>query len=361
MNKITVLIIDDSAFMRKLISEFLSDDPDIEVIATARNGNEGIRKVVLLKPDVITLDVEMPIMNGLEALKQIMETEPTPVVMLSSSTAKGAENTFLAMNMGAFDFIPKPSGTISLDLHKIKEELILKVKEAAKANIANLRESFAESPIIGATEYSKIEPGKARVETSEIMSMEKVICIGTSTGGPRALQQVLTKLPRDIDCPILIVQHMPAGFTQSLANRLDSLCEIKVKEAEDGEVIKKGIAYIAPGGYHLKVKKIGASLAVSLDQTALVNGHRPSVDALFNSISQFRDYKKTIIIMTGMGADGSKGLVQLKNSGNTKAIAEAQESCIVFGMPKAAIATNLVDSIVPVEKIAEMILKFCKG
>ncbi|PLR87450.1 protein-glutamate methylesterase/protein-glutamine glutaminase [Bacillus sp. V33-4] len=365
MEKINVLIVDDSAFMRKLIQDFLSESPRIHIAGTARNGEDAIKKIRDLKPDVVTMDIEMPVMSGLEALQQIMKENPVPVVMLSSTTRDGAENTMLAMQYGAIDFIQKPSGSISLDLHKVKEDLIEKVLHASKANIKQAAKlsSSGNNSIHSVADYSKIELTGQDCRQSNRFSKwnqvgKKMICIGTSTGGPRALQQVLTRLPARIAAPILIVQHMPAGFTKSLASRLDSLSEIQVKEAEAGEIIRNGVAYIAPGGYHLKIKAVGTSLAVQLDQTAPHGGHRPSVDVLFESVSHITDYSKVAVIMTGMGSDGSMGLAALKKHGTVKAIAESQETSIVFGMPKAAIATKLVDEVQSIENIAETIMKY---
>ncbi|PLR77655.1 chemotaxis response regulator protein-glutamate methylesterase [Bacillus sp. V3-13] len=365
MEKIQVLIVDDSAFMRKLIQDFLSESPRIHIAGTARNGEDAIKKIRDLKPDVVTMDIEMPVMSGLEALQQIMKENPVPVVMLSSTTRDGAENTMLAMHYGAIDFIQKPSGSISLDLHKVKEELIEKVLHASKANIKQAAKLSSTGNISthSVTDYSKIELTNRNFIQSNRFSKwnqvgKKLICIGTSTGGPRALQQVLTRLPARIAAPILIVQHMPAGFTKSLASRLDTLSKIHVKEAEAGEIIRNGVAYIAPGGFHLTVKAVGTSLAVQLDQTAPHGGHRPSVDVLFESVSQIQDYSKVAVIMTGMGSDGSMGLAALKKQGTVKAIAESQETSIVFGMPKAAIATKLVDEVQNIENIAETIMKY---
>ncbi|HYK73842.1 MAG TPA: chemotaxis response regulator protein-glutamate methylesterase, partial [Pseudoneobacillus sp.] len=356
MEKTKVLIVDDSAFMRKLINEFLSDHPQIQVIGTARNGEDALGKIKELKPDVVTMDVEMPILNGLEALKVIMRESPVPVIMLSSTTKEGAENTLLAIQNGAVDFIAKPSGAISLDLYKVKDELIDKVISARKANISRLVDSKVNQIISvpKLTHYSKMELVNHSAISSQKWekSSKKIICIGTSTGGPRALQHVLTKLPKEMEAPLFIVQHMPPGFTKSLASRLDTLSNIKVKEAEDGELAQRGIAYIAPGGYHLKVKQVGTSLAIQLDQSQARNGHRPSVDILFESLSDLRGYAKIAVIMTGMGADGARGLSQLKSKGTVKAIAESEHTSIVYGMPKAAIATKLVDEVIDVENIA---------
>ncbi|MFO1445927.1 chemotaxis response regulator protein-glutamate methylesterase [Bacillus sp. Bva_UNVM-123] len=363
MKKINVLVVDDSAFMRKLISDFLSEDPQIKVIGTARNGEDGIKKLKNLKPDVITMDVEMPVLNGLDALKYIMENHPIPIVMLSSTTNEGTNDTLTAIQNGAIDFIAKPSGAISLDLHKIKEDLIRKVISASNVNkkqLINL--STNQNLTVKQDEsYSKIGLEKSSSLSNKVGKnhhLNKLVCIGTSTGGPRALQTVLTKLPANIDAGILVVQHMPAGFTKSLAVRLNSLCEIRVKEAEDGEVVQKGTAYIAPGGYHLKIQQKGNNLAIHLDQSEARNGHRPAVDVMFESISEVNGYEKVAVIMTGMGSDGAYGLKTLKKNSDVKAIAESQETSIVYGMPKAAIETKLIDEIQDVDNIARSILKY---
>jgi two-component system, chemotaxis family, protein-glutamate methylesterase/glutaminase len=358
MNRKRVLVVDDSAFMRKLITDFLSSSPLLEVVGTARNGKDALDKIEKYRPDVLTMDVEMPEMNGIEALKVIMEKQPLPVVMLSSTTKEGAENTITAMNNGAVDFVPKPSGAISLDLHKVKEELIAKVLNASSVSLMRLKKTNSAARIIP----GHPAPIKKNGEDNRgpwNLHQNKIICIGTSTGGPRALQQVVTAIPANVQAPILIVQHMPPGFTKSLANRLDSLSCISVKEAEDGEVLKKGTAYIAPGGFHLKVKEKGTGLVAVIDNIEPPrSGHRPAVDVMFESISELSKYEKVAVIMTGMGTDGSKGLVELKEKGKVKAIAEAEDSCIVYGMPKAAISTNLVDDIESVENIAGCIMKY---
>jgi two-component system chemotaxis response regulator CheB len=357
MEKIKVLVVDDSAFMRKLITNFLEEDDLFQVVGIARNGLDAVQKVKELNPDVVTLDVEMPVLNGIEALKEIMKIEPVPVVMLSSTTNEGAENTILAMQYGAVDFIAKPSGAISLDLHKVKEEIKQKVIHASMVKKEKLKQ-YSQTETLSKprfTQYSRIDDKENMLKPMKLS--KRLICIGTSTGGPRALQQVLTRLPQNIDAPILIVQHMPPGFTKSLAIRLNSLSQIEVKEAEDGEIVKKGTAYIAPGGFHLKVKKVGTSLAIQLDLTPPQNGHRPSVDLLFDSVSQLSDYAKVAVIMTGMGSDGTEGLKSLKEIGEVRSIAESEETSIVYGMPKSAVGTNKIDRIVRLEDIAEQIMK----
>lgn len=359
-SKKKLLIVDDSAFMRKLISDFFVDNKSIEVIGIARNGKDAIEKIKTLQPDVITLDVEMPVMNGLEALRRIMTEMPVPVVMLSSITKSGTESTMQAMEYGAVDFIAKPSGTISLDLHKIKEELVEKVEHAALVSINKMKK---RSPVSINNRTTNNEEGKKIPDSPKVFKWDKMnkkmVLIGTSTGGPRALQEVITKLPSNMKAPVLIVQHMPAGFTKSLAQRLNQLSAIEVKEAEDGDMLQDGHAYIAPGGYHMRIQKRGAAYYVVLnDKEAPRSGHRPAVDILFEDNSQFNDFDKIAVIMTGMGSDGSLGLKQLKKNGNVVAIAEAASTCIVYGMPKAAVETNLVNEVVDLDHIAKTIIQY---
>ena len=316
-----VLVVDDSAFMRKLISDFLSASNALEVVGIARNGEDAIMKIKKLRPDVVTLDVEMPKMNGIEALRHIMEECPVPVVMLSSTTKEGAEETVKAMELGAVDFIAKPSGTISLDLHKIQDEMVEKVVAASKVNVTKMTDLYqknsASISLKGICEGSEALPSDRPL----LSNSPKMILIGTSTGGPRALQNVLTALPRHLEAPIIVVQHMPPGFTKSLADRLNGQSAIHVKEAEDGEVLRNGTAYIAPGGFHTRVKDHGRQLSMQLSKDeAPRNGHRPSVDILFESASIIRTYSKIAVIMTGMGSDGSDGLIRLKESGDRKSV-----------------------------------------
>ncbi len=351
---IRVLVVDDSAFMRKIITDLLEADQRIQVIATARNGKDALEKIEKLQPDVITLDVEMPVMNGLVALQQIMQQCPKPVIMVSSTTKEGAENTVLAMSYGAVDFITKPSGAISLDLHKVQDELIEKVVLAASIKLTKL------ISIQNRERENQKKSKQVEILNQKSLSNKRVVAIGTSTGGPKALQHVLTKLPEDINVPILIVQHMPAGFTKSLAARLNSLAKITIKEAEDGEVVKKGVAYIAPGGYHLKVRSVGTTLALQLDQSPPENGHRPSVDTMLTSLATISNHSIVAVIMTGMGSDGSKGIIKLKETSDVVVIAEAEESAVVFGMPRSAIKTKTVDEIVHLDGIATSIEKYCR-
>lgn len=355
---IKVLVVDDSAFMRKMISDMLNSDPRIEVVGKVRNGKVALQKVEELDPDVVTLDVEMPVMNGIEALKRIMKVSPRRVIMLSSSTKEGAKTTIEAMENGAIDFVSKPSGEISIDIHKIKEELIEKVVQAASIPIEKLIEK-KEKQIKRNKNTETPSHFQKNCVINKKLDCKGIVAIGTSTGGPKALQKILTQLPENFPHPILIVQHMPKGFTKSLSDRLNHLSKITVKEAENGEIIRKGVAYIAPGGYHLKVRKIGTSVAIQLDESELVNGHRPSVDVMFQSLAQLPNQDVMAIILTGMGSDGAKGLIELKKK-HCIAIAESEETSIVFGMPRSAIATNEVDIVANIEDIADVIIRHCQ-
>ncbi|MBM7619007.1 two-component system chemotaxis response regulator CheB [Bacillus tianshenii] len=355
MKKIKVLVTDDSIFMRKLISDLLKDHPDIEVIATARNGAEAIEKVKALSPDVVTLDVEMPVMDGLEALKRIMARSPVPVIMLSSTTSTGSLNTILAIENGAVDFVAKPSGAISLDIFKVKEELIEKILLAASSNFHSLlgRNTQQKNIPLNGTLYSTMDLVAEKTKWNR-----SVICIGTSTGGPRALQTLLTSLPNKLKTPVFIVQHMPRQFTKSLAERLNSLCSFPVTEAVHGERVINGTAYIAPGGYHMEVEEKRGELYISLNEDIPVKGHRPAVDNLFASLSTLKKTRKIAVVLTGMGADGAIGIKKLKESGHTVAIAESEQTSIVYGMPNAAVQTGLVDHIENLEDIAVVIQQY---
>ncbi|MDF2607704.1 MAG: chemotaxis protein CheY [Bacillales bacterium] len=350
MGKVKVLVVDDSAFMRKIIKNLLEEDARIQVVATSKNGLECLQVLQNQEIDVITLDVEMPKMNGLDCLKEIMRIKPTPVIMLSSTTAEGTDNTISAMSLGAIDFLAKPSGQISLDLHKIQDVLISKVLIAKDVNINNFKKNSKEE--------KKLNDNRTQI-INNITKQRCVIAIGTSTGGPRALQQVLTNLPK-LDLPIFVVQHMPKGFTKSLADRLNTLCELYIKEAEPNEKVKNGTVYIAPGGFHMNIELVNNEMFIRLNTQDPRNGHRPSVDELFESISYLDGYYKIGVIMTGMGSDGTQGLKKMKLSKNCISIAESEETSIVFGMPKSAIQNDCVDEIVPLDDIAMTLLRILK-
>jgi len=378
-NRKKALVVDDSAFMRKLISDFLSGHPEIEVIGTARNGKEAVEKVKTLKPDVVTMDIEMPIMDGLEALKEIMSSHPVPIVMLSSTTKIGAENTMLAMEYGAVDFVAKPGGAISLNLHEVKEEILGKVIAASGVRLATLTRkmtgrrlakpissNLATKPADRVAEIPIFIPNRSQltnVSKNKIPKTGKTfVIIGTSTGGPRALQEVLTGLPASLDVPILVVQHMPPGFTKSLADRLDGLCDIHVKEAEDGELLENGTAYIAPGGKHLKMIKKGMSYYVRLDAVDPPRaGHRPSVDVLLESAAENTELNFLTVIMTGMGYDGKNGMEVLRKNGKTITIAQSAKTSVVYGMPKAIKEAGFADEVVDLHDISESIIGIIKS
>ncbi|MBU5594978.1 chemotaxis response regulator protein-glutamate methylesterase [Amphibacillus sp. MSJ-3] len=353
MEKIKVLVVDDSAFMRKMISSILESHFQIIVVGTARNGIDALKKIDDLDPDVITLDIEMPEMDGLTLLAKIMREKPRPVIMLSSLTKDGADKTFESMELGAVDFIAKPSGSISLNIKEKETEIISKVLQATKAKIDIFRDS-AKNFEHNKQFYDKIESGLKN-------DKKCIIGIGTSTGGPRALQQVITRLPENIPAPIAIVQHMPAGFTESLAKRLDQLSHVNVCEVKDGERLENGKAYIAPGGYQFRVIDTPSGLRAKVTKEESRNGHQPSVDVLFESLAALPKHQLLAVIMTGMGADGVNGLIEMKRrKKNTIILSEAEKTCVVYGMPKVAERTNLVDFVVELPDIADTIVNQLK-
>lgn len=347
MDKITVLIIDDSIFMRKLLSDLLESDERIKVVGTAGNGKEGLKKVKELNPQVVTLDYEMPGWNGIETLRHIMEEHPVAVVMISAFTKEDAEVTLQALRKGAVDYILKSSGPVSWDIGRIQNQIIQKVRTASLINIAKLEELLNKK-------------AKKLIYRKEIPLMDKVAVIGASTGGPQTLELILKQFPRDLPSAVLVVQHMPAVFTKLFAKRLNSVCDINVKEAENGEVIKKGTVYIAPGDWHMKVKsrmsaagpKIGV---IELTKEPLADNLMPSINVLMKSAA--REYKDNAIgvILTGMGSDGVEGIMAIKDAGG-RTIAQDEHSSIIFGMPKRAIESGAVNEVLEVDKIAERIL-----
>lgn len=351
MAKTRVLVVDDSAFMRKLITDFLNGDPELEVVGTARNGQQALERIEELKPDVVTMDVEMPVLDGLGALKTIMQTRPVPVVMLSALTSQAAEATMKALELGAVDFVTKPSAQISLDIAAVSHDIVNKVKIAAGTagrlkGIPLRREDLTAMP-------RRVQPGLEA-------GLNKLILIGTSTGGPKALHQVVPKLPGNINAAILIVQHMPAGFTRSLAERLDQVSAVKVKEAEAGEKIRPGCAYVAPGDFHFKVSRGEQGgkreLVVKLDQSPPRHGCRPAFDVLLESVAEHFWSHMVCVIMTGMGHDGTAGMLKVRDK-MARTIAEHQSTCVVYGMPKAAAETGQVDQVVPLPLIADTIMQ----
>ncbi|QEK12254.1 chemotaxis response regulator protein-glutamate methylesterase [Crassaminicella thermophila] len=347
MRKINVLVVDDSAFMRKVITDLINLDDELNVIDTARNGEEAVKKIKDLSPDIVTMDVEMPIMDGITALKIIMKQSPLPVVMLSSLTKEGADATLNALELGAVDFITKPKNIFKMNNDDIKKQLIEKIKMASKVNV-NLNNINNFNDVKRISSFN--------VVSRENSQIKKIVAIGTSTGGPRALQHVIPYLPKNIAASILIVQHMPAGFTKSLADRLNNLSQINVKEAEDNEILLPGYAYIAPGGYHLKIIKTANKHKIKLTKDTPVSGHRPSVDVMMNSLAQLKLNNLIGVIMTGMGSDGAEGMKNIKLQ-NGYTIAQDEETCVVYGMPKSAIKLGCIDEVVPIQDIAATITK----
>lgn len=349
---IKIIIADDSAFMRKLLSDLFAKEPDFMVLDTARNGRDAIEKIKLLKPDLVTMDVNMPVMDGLTALEILMRECKVPVVMISSLTKAGADATIKALSLGAVDFIEKVSGPVS-SIASIQEEIILKCRAAAAANIKGNSYSV---PVLkmDVTEL----PLKTIKKVNIAYNSEKLIAIGTSTGGPRALQELITKLPRDLPCGVVIVQHMPAGFTKSLAERLNSLSEVTVKEAANNDIISAGKVFIAPGNYHMTVEMQGNLRMIKLNQDPPLASHRPAVDILFDSVAKFGS-KVIAVVLTGMGSDGAIGMKKIKASGGYS-IGEDKSTTVVYGMPKAVADLGLVDRVLPLDAIADELVKLSK-
>lgn len=346
---VKVLVVDDSAFMRKVISDILGSDEGIEVLDTARDGKEALLKVKELKPDVVTLDVEMPVMDGLSCLKEMLRTEQVAVIMLSSLTMEGAKSTLQALEDGAIDFITKPSNIFDIKGEEKRNELIEKVKMAR-----NIRKPVKEGTLRRAR--TDMVP-KQSPSTFTSANGRFIVAIGTSTGGPKALQSVIPQIPGNVPAAFLVVQHMPPGFTKSLADRLNSMSEVTVKEAEDGETVRDGHVYIAPGDYHMLVENTGSGLKIRLSQSPPAGGHRPAVNVMMEALSNTGLTNIIGVIMTGMGGDGSEGLKLLKSINRAYNIAQDEKTCVVYGMPKVAVQTGAVDAVVPLHEITGHIMK----
>lgn len=340
MAKIRVLIVDDSSIVRQVLTNALSSDPDIEVVGSAPDPFVARDKIIQLKPDVITLDVEMPRMDGVTFLRKLMKHFPLPVVMVSSLTQKGAETTMEALEAGAVEIVAKPVME-KHNLAEITSELIDKVKAAARAKVkaTNSHQAAVRPPI-----------------TSMVATTNKVVAIGASTGGTEALKEVLSRMP--VNSPgIVVVQHMPETFTRAFAERLNSLSTISVKEASDGDSVIPGSCLVAPGNRHMLLRRSGARYFVEVKDGPLMCRHRPSVEALFNSVAKTAGKNSIGVIMTGMGSDGAQGMLNMKQAG-ASTIAQDEDSCVVFGMPKEAIKMGGVDKVVPLGRIPETILSY---
>lgn len=459
MRPYKVLVVDDSAFMRKIISDLIENDPDFKVTATAANGREAVDKVNELQPDLVTMDVEMPEMNGLEALKVIMANHPLPVIMLSGINEEGMRETIMALESGAFDFIRKPSITNSQDIIAVGLSLIEQMKgamlareqrEARNASLnapdiilpdparpvntgkpavpehpvrkPGLPKRTAEVPVKPAVDKPKQpvqdagtklpDTSKSGISTTRNLpktpaaplkpaaserlknrkqpdtvqplpelpsvprseppasgggrkpgtkGLRKLVAVGCSTGGPRALKTFLENIPADFPAPIVIVQHMPPNFTKSLAQRLNTFSPLEVAEAEHGMILRQGAAYIAPGGYHLKVvPAAGGQYAIELTTEEARNGHRPSVDTLYESLLPLTDLERHAVIMTGMGSDGARMMKALHDSGVTSTFAENEETCVVYGMPRSAVELQCVKYVLPLQEIAPRLVQAVK-
>jgi two-component system, chemotaxis family, protein-glutamate methylesterase/glutaminase len=342
-DKIRVLVVDDSAFIRRAIIKMFEHNADIRIIDVAADGEMAIELIKKHHPDVVTLDVQMPILDGLTALERIMRECPTPVIMLSSITGKGGDKTLKALELGAVDFIDKASAGGPMDFSGIARELAGKIMVAAGIDLGKL------------TTQAKTEPAAAVPAAFPPSGEIEAVLIGTSTGGPPALQTILGNIPADFPCPVLIVQHMPVGFTASLAERLDRISRAAVKEAVNGEPLRPGTVYIAPGGHHLKIIRSGADLHARLDDAPEQSLHRPSVDVLLESAAAACGSKCLAFVLTGMGKDGAVGAELLKRTGG-KVIVEAEETAIVFGMPKAVMDAISVDGVIPLHQVAECMI-----
>ncbi|MDC0335619.1 chemotaxis response regulator protein-glutamate methylesterase [Pseudodesulfovibrio sp.] len=346
---INVLVVDDSAFMRKAISTMLDKDPGIKVIGTARDGEEGLDMVRKLNPDVVTMDIEMPKMDGLTALRHIMMEAPRPVLMVSSLTTEGAEATLKAMELGAVDFIPKQLSKVSLDIVKIEKDLIARVKTVAARKMRHVTapRAAAKRPATAARPKPAARPSGRPVRD--------VVAIGVSTGGPPVVQKVLSSLPADFPAGIVIAQHMPAAFTGPFAKRLDGVSQISVKEAETGDVLKPGHAFVAPGGKHIILDQKISRVDIIVTEEPADALYKPSANVLISSVAEAVGKRALGVILTGMGNDGCEGVRDLKAKGG-RAIAQSDSTCVVYGMPKAIVDDDLADEIVDLDDLADSIL-----
>ncbi|MFP3975012.1 MAG: chemotaxis response regulator protein-glutamate methylesterase [Dehalococcoidia bacterium] len=345
-DKVRVLVADDSVFARFSISNNLKSDPEIEVVGTPRNGIEALKAVADLRPDVVTLDVLMPEMDGLVALERIMSECPTPVIMLSGLTGEGTEATIRALELGAVDFFLKPSASTPIGSPEQVEDLCNRIKIAAKVEIGSLGANHSPAAIRAGAR----EPSGRRSA-----SLNRMIVIGSSTGGPRALTDLLPAFPARLPASILIVQHMPPGFTRSLAERLDSVCELDVKEAVSGETVRPGLALVAPGGYHMVVDEHGS---VTLNDEPPECGLRPAVNVTMESVARCYGQSSVGVTLTGMGSDGTRGSALIKAVGG-ETIVQDQSTCVVFGMPRSVIESGNADRVVNLREIAEAVIEMC--
>ncbi len=345
MSKIKVVVVDDSALVRSLLAEIINRQPDMACIGTANDPLQAREMIRELNPDVITLDVEMPKMDGLEFLSRLMRLRPMPVVMVSTLTEQGADITMRALEMGAVDFVAKPRIGVSSGLRELGDEIVEKIRIAAKAHVRKLA---APAPAPAGTTAAGAPAAPRPIGR---LSTEKVICIGASTGGTEAIKEILIRMPADSPA-IVITQHMPPGFTTSFAARLDGLCRISVSEARDGDRILPGHAYIAPGGKQFRIDRSGANYVAVVEDTPPVNRHKPSVEVLFKAAAKVLGPNAYGVMLTGMGADGATAMKEMKDAGSYNYVQD-EASCVVFGMPKMAIQAGAADEVLPLLQIAD--------
>ncbi len=342
LRKIKVLIIDDSALIRSILKEVINSYPDMEAVGAASHPLMAREMIKALNPDVLTLDVEMPQMDGLTFLEKLMRLRPMPVLMISSLTERGSDAALRALELGAVDFLPKPKLGIAEGIHGYADEIAEKIRIAFSARLA-LR-------VVAVRGVEQALPSLG----NRIVTTEKIIVVGASTGGTEAIREFLTRMPPDAP-GILITQHMPEAFTKSFANRLDGLCKISVKEAEDNERVLPGHAYIAPGHSHLLLKRSGANYMTQLSQADPVNRHRPSVEVLFRSAAQHAGKNAIGVMLTGMGRDGATAMLEMRQAGAYN-LAQDEATCVVYGMPREAVMVGAVDEIVPIQEMAQQVL-----
>ncbi len=352
--KVRVLVIDDSAFNRRSIVKMLESLPNVEVIGYACDGEEGLRKVIDLRPDLITLDLEMPRMDGFTLLRIVMQQQPTPIIVVSSRSDD--EDVFKALELGAVEFVPKPSSKVSPLLMDIREELLAKVREVTSANLKNV---MARSNMAGKQRHVMPKHAASVITLTEAARRNfRMVVIGSSTGGPPALQNIFSAIQDEIPVAFAVAQHMPPDFTRAFAERLNRFSALNIREAANGDIVRPGEVLIAPGGKNLEFFPRGADVIVKISEPKGHQRYLPSIDTLFSSAATIFGRRVLGVVLTGMGNDGAMGVHAIKNNGGS-VFAEAEESCVVFGMPKEAIATGLVDRIAALPLMSKEILKFC--
>jgi len=345
---VRVLVVDDSAYNRRTIIKLLQEIPDIQVLGYACNGEEGLRKAFDLKPDLITLDLEMPRMDGFSFLRILMQNRPTPVIVVSSRS--GDEDVFKALDFGAVEFVSKPSAQISPELFNIRDDLLRKVREVAGADMQKVLSR-------NKAEVKKVITSK-RAAASQAASGIRQVVIGASTGGPPALQAIFSAIRTPLEVGFAVSQHMPPGFTKAFAERLNKFCSLQIKEAENGDLMEPGKVLVAPGGHNLTFRRRGPDVVAQISEPSPDQRYTPSVDAMFHSASEVFAEELLAVVLTGMGNDGSRGVQLVKQRGG-QVLAEAEESSVVFGMPKEAIGTGVVDRVIPLDGVCREILRRC--